>query len=99
MVEKFEQLIDSLNEKESDNIITLLTSLFESWEDDKINLYTEIQNFELTTIYKVLNLFRDDTKTETASILPDESSLMINVELNTRNVPADVIEKLLGLLK
>lgn len=31
--------------------------------------------------------------------LPDESSLMINVELNTRNVPADVIEKLLGFLK
>jgi hypothetical protein len=68
MVEKFEQLIDSLNEKESDNIITLLTLLLESWEDDKINLYTEIQNFELTTIYKVLNLFRDDTQTETASI-------------------------------
>ena len=66
MVEKFEQLIDSLNEKESDNIITLLTSLFESWEDDKINLYTEIQDFELTTIYKVLNLFNEQT--ETASI-------------------------------
>lgn len=31
--------------------------------------------------------------------LKDESSLMVNVELNTRNVPADVIEKLLGLLK
>jgi len=31
--------------------------------------------------------------------LPDESSLMINVELNTRNVPAAVIEKLLGFLK
>jgi len=31
--------------------------------------------------------------------LPDEVSLMINVELNTRNVPAEVIEKLLGLLK
>jgi len=31
--------------------------------------------------------------------LPDESSLMINVELNTKNVPARVIEKLLGLLK
>ena len=31
--------------------------------------------------------------------LPDEASLMINVELNTRNVPAEVIEKLLGLLK
>ncbi len=31
--------------------------------------------------------------------LPDESSLMVNVELNTRNVPAAVIEKLLDLLK
>ena len=31
--------------------------------------------------------------------LPDESSLMINVELNTKNVPAVVIEKLLELLK
>ncbi len=31
--------------------------------------------------------------------LPDESSLMINVELNTRNVPAAVIQKLSGLLK
>jgi hypothetical protein len=31
--------------------------------------------------------------------LLDESSLMINVELNTKNVPADVIEKLLGFLK
>jgi len=31
--------------------------------------------------------------------LPDESSLMLNVELNTRNVPAVVIEKLKDLLK
>ena len=31
--------------------------------------------------------------------LPDESSLMVNVELNTRNVPADVIDKLKDLLK
>ena len=31
--------------------------------------------------------------------LPDESSLMVNVELDTKNVPAAVIEKLLGLLK
>ena len=62
MVEKFEQLVDSLDEKESNNIITLLSSLLESWEDDKINLYTEIQDFELTTIYKVLNLFNEQTK-------------------------------------
>jgi hypothetical protein len=66
MVEKFEQLVDSLDEKESNNIITLLTFLLDSWEDDKINLYTEIQDFELTTIYKVLNLFNEQT--ETASI-------------------------------
>jgi len=31
--------------------------------------------------------------------LPDEASLMINVELNTKNVPARVIEKLLGFFK
>ena len=66
MIEKFEQLVDSLNEKESDNITTLLILLLESWEDDKINLYTEIQDFELTSIYKVLNLFNEQT--ETASI-------------------------------
>ena len=64
MIEKFKELVLSLDEKETNNIITLLTSLLESWEDDKINLYTEIQDFELTTIYKVLNLFRDDTQTE-----------------------------------
>jgi hypothetical protein len=64
MIEKFKELVLSLDEKETNNIITLLTLLLESWEDDKINLYTEIQDFELTTIYKVLNLFRDDTQTE-----------------------------------
>jgi hypothetical protein len=62
MTDKFEQLVLSLNEKETDNIITLLTFLLESWEDDKINLYTEIQDFELTTIYKVLNLFNEQTE-------------------------------------
>jgi hypothetical protein len=59
MIEKFKELVLSLDEKETNNIITLLTLLLESWEDDKINLYTEIQNFELTTIYKVLNLFNE----------------------------------------
>ena len=62
MVEKFEQLILSLNEKESENIITLLSLLLEAWEDGKINLYSEIQDFELTTIYKVLNLFNEQTE-------------------------------------
>lgn len=31
--------------------------------------------------------------------LPDESSLMINVELETKNVPGNIIKKLLGFLK
>ena len=31
--------------------------------------------------------------------LPDEASLMISVELDTKNVPAEVIETLLGFLK
>jgi hypothetical protein len=62
MIEKFKELVLSLDQKESNNIITLLTLLLESWEDDKINLYTEIQDFELTTIYKVLNLFNEQTE-------------------------------------
>ena len=66
MIEKFKELTLLLDEKETNNIITLLYLLLESWEDDKINLYTEIQDFELTTIYKVLNLFNEQT--ETASI-------------------------------
>ena len=59
MIDKFKELVLSLDEKETNNLITLLTLLLESWEDDKINLYTEIQDFELTTIYKVLNLFNE----------------------------------------
>jgi hypothetical protein len=62
MIEKFKELVLLLDEKETNNIITLLTLLLESWEDDKINLYTEIQDFELTTIYKVLNLFNEQTE-------------------------------------
>ncbi len=66
MIDKFKELVEELDEKESSNLIIILSSLLESWEDDKINLYTEIQDFELTTIYKVLNLFNEQT--ETASI-------------------------------
>jgi hypothetical protein len=69
MKEKFLQLSDSLTEIESDNIITLITNLLEAWEDDKIDLSTTIEDFELTTIYKVLNLFtneREDSSTSTS---------------------------------
>jgi hypothetical protein len=69
MKEKFLQLSESLTEIESDNIITLITNLLEAWEDDKIDLSTTIEDFELTTIYKVLNLFtneREDSSTSTS---------------------------------
>ena len=62
MIDKFKELVDKLDEKESSNIIIILSLLLETWEDDKINLYSEIQDFELTTIYKVLNLFNEQTK-------------------------------------
>ncbi len=67
MIEKFEQLILSLDESEAESIIDLLESLILSWEDDKINLYTEINNFHIYTILKILRLFQDE-QTETAEI-------------------------------
>ena len=62
MIDKFKELVEELDEKESSNLIIILSSLLESWEDGKINLYSEIQDFELTTIYKVLNLFNEQTE-------------------------------------
>ena len=62
MKEKLQLLIDSLDENESSNLIIILSLLLETWEDGKINLYSEIQDFELTTIYKVLNLFNEQAE-------------------------------------
>ena len=62
MIDKFKELVELLDEKESSNLIIILSLLLETWEDGKINLYSEIQDFELTTIYKVLNLFNEQAK-------------------------------------
>jgi len=62
MIDKFKELVEKLDEKESSNLIIILSSLLEAWEDGKINLYSEIKDFELTTIYKVLNLFNEQTE-------------------------------------
>ena len=51
-----------MDEKESDNLLIILSSLLESWEDNNINLYSEIRDFEITTIYKVLNLFHEQAE-------------------------------------
>lgn len=62
LIDKFKELVENLDEKESSNLIIILSLLLEAWEDGKINLYTEIQDFELTTIYKVLNLFNEQAE-------------------------------------
>jgi hypothetical protein len=62
MIDKFKELVEKLDEKETSNLIIILSSLLETWEDGKINLYSEIQDFELTTIYKVLNLFNEQAE-------------------------------------
>lgn len=62
MIDKFKELVEKLDEKESSNLIIILSSLLEAWEDGNINCYTEIQDFELTTIYKVLNLFNEQAE-------------------------------------
>jgi len=62
MIDKFKELVEELDEKETSNLINILSLLFETWEDGKINLYSEIQDFELTTIYKVLNLFHEQAE-------------------------------------
>ena len=67
MIDKFKELVEKLDEKESSNLTIIISSLLESWEDGNINCYTEIQDFELSTIYKVLNLFKNESETEDAS--------------------------------
>ena len=62
MIDKFKELVEELDEKESSNLIIILSSLLESWEDNNINLYSEIRDFEITTIYKVLNLFHEQAE-------------------------------------
>jgi hypothetical protein len=62
LIDKFKELVEKLDEKESSNLIIILSLLLEAWQDGKINLYTEIQDFELTTIYKVLNLFNEQAE-------------------------------------
>ena len=62
MIDKFKELVENLDEKESDNLLIILSSLLESWEDNNINLYSEIRDFEINTIYKVLNLFHEQAE-------------------------------------
>ena len=60
MIDKFKLLADSLSEKEADKIFELFYLLLENYDNDKINVYSEIKDFDILIIYKVLNLFADE---------------------------------------
>jgi hypothetical protein len=69
-----------------------LKTLAENINDEEAALLFQL----MLSAFETANLQKTQYQNED---LPDEASLMINVELNTRNVPAEVIEKLLGFLK
>ncbi len=69
-----------------------LKTLAENINDEEAALLFQL----LLSAFETANLQKTQYTNED---LPDESSLMVNVELDTRNVPSAVIEKLLGLLK
>jgi len=69
-----------------------LKTLAENINDEEAALIFQL----LLSAFETANLQKTQYQSED---LKDESSLMVNVELNTRNVPAAVIDKLLGLLK
>ena len=60
MKEKFKLLASSLSQEEADKIWELFYLLLENYQDNKINVYSEIKDFDILIIYKVLNLFRDE---------------------------------------
>jgi len=69
-----------------------LKTLAENINDEEAALLFQL----LLSAFETANLQKTQYQNED---LPDETSLMVNVELDTRNVPAAVIDKLLGLLK
>jgi hypothetical protein len=60
MKEKFEQLCDMITEEEAENVVQLLDLLLSNIEDEELNVYSTLSNFKLSTIYKILSLFKND---------------------------------------
>jgi hypothetical protein len=63
MIEKFKQLTDLLTEEEAAKIFELILLLLNNYKDGKINIYSEVRNFDIFIIYKVLNLFSNEEQT------------------------------------
>ena len=59
MKEKFEQLCDMLTEEEAENVVQLLNLLLSNIEDEELNVYSTLTDFKLSTIYKILSLFKN----------------------------------------
>lgn len=60
MKEKFDQLCDMLTEEEAENVVQLLNLLLSNIEDEELNVYSTLTDFKLSTIYKILSLFKND---------------------------------------
>lgn len=60
MKDKYLKLLESLTEEEADKLSELFFLLLNNYNEEKINLYSEIKNFDIMIIYKVLNLFSDE---------------------------------------
>lgn len=63
MIEKFKQLTDLLGEEEAAKIFELILLLLDNYKDGKINIYSEVKDFDIFIIYKVLNLFSNEEQT------------------------------------
>jgi hypothetical protein len=63
MIEKFKQLTDLLSEEEAAKISELVLLLLDNYKDGKINIYSEVKDFDIFIIYKVLNLFSNEEQT------------------------------------
>jgi len=60
MKEKFDQLCDILTEEEATNVVQLLNLLLENIEEEELNIYATLKEFKLSTIYKILSLFKNE---------------------------------------
>jgi len=60
MKDKLEQLCDMLTEEEAANVVQLLNLLLSNIEDEELNVYSTLSNLKLSTIYKILSLFKND---------------------------------------
>ena len=63
MIEKLQQLTDLLTEEEAAKIFELILLLLDNYKDGKINIYSEVKDFDIFIIYKVLNLFSNEEQT------------------------------------